>query len=471
MFIPLRNGRVNLIAVSAIVVCRGFMKKCLLILLDGLGDRSFASLGHQTPLQAAHTPALDAIARAGANGLYHAASIGQALPSENAHFAIFGFDPDDFPGRGALEALGAGLCLSSQDVAILAHLASLEEERGFLITKKNVPWALTDELAVLTDAVSDEWGDEIKIRFHPVKNHFGVLTLKGEVSPYITDTNHMTDGRAMMAILPWQTHARDLFARKTAWALSRYLIDIYRLLDGHAVNQSRRSRGLEPINGLVTQRAGQLKTISSFSQRYGLKGLSISAGVLFKGMSSYLGLDFLRGEESDDPEEEIAGRLAQAYGAFEKYDFIHVHTKTPDEAAHRRDPALKKAVIEALDRGIARSIGPFLADPDMLVIVTSDHSTPSAGDLVHSGEPVPLTMHGCGVRKDTVKTFDEIACAPGALGMVRDKEIMYLVLNYLDRAKLQGAMDTPVNQPFWPGQYEWFSLAGGNFPAAEDTER
>lgn len=446
------------------------MKKCLLVLLDGLGDRSFASLGHQTPLQAAHTPALDAIARAGANGLYHAACLGQALPSENAHFAIFGFELEDFPGRGALEALGAGIALSGQDVAILAHLASLEEERGFLITKKNVPWALTDELAALTDAVSDEWGDEIKIRFHTVKNHFGVLTMKGDVSPYITDTNHMTDGRAMMAILPWKTHARDLSARKTAGALSRYLIDIYRRLDGHAVNQSRRLRGLDPINGLVTQRAGRIKTISPFSERYGLKGLSVSTGVLFKGMCSYLGLDFLRGEESENPEEEISGRLAQARKAFEKYDFIHVHTKTPDEAAHRRDPALKKAVIEALDRGIARTIGPFLDDPDMLVIVTSDHSTPSAGDLVHSGEPVPLTMHGCGVRQDTVQTFDEVACAPGALGMVRGKEIMYLVLNYLDRAKLRGAMDTPIDQPFWPGPYEWFPLAGGNSASTEDTK-
>jgi 2,3-bisphosphoglycerate-independent phosphoglycerate mutase len=67
-------------------------------------------------------------------------------------------------------------------------------------------------------------------------------------------------------------------------------------------------------------------------------------------------------------------------------------------------------------------------------------------------------MHGCGVWRDRVKSFDEIAAASGALGIVRGKEIMYLILNYLDRAKLKGIMDTDVDQAFWPGNYAWFSL-------------
>lgn len=434
------------------------MKKCLLIILDGLGDRSFASLGHQTPLQAAHTPALDALARAGVNGLYHAARLGQALPSENAHFSIFGFDPDDFPGRGALEALGAGIPLAEKDVALLAHLASLYEDKGFLFVRKNVAEASPDEIAALLPVVTQPWSEDIRIEFHPVKGASGVLKMTGDVSPYITDTNHMADGRPMMSVVPWKPFEHDASACRTAAALSKYLIDMYRRLDTSAVNQARRRLGLLPANGLVTQRAGRIKHISSFSERYGLKGLSVSAGVLFKGMAAYLGLDFIRGEESDEPEEEIARRLAQARDVFSAYDFIHVHTKAPDEAAHRKDPFLKKSVIEALDRGIARQIGPFLDDPDTLVIVTSDHSTPSEGSLVHSGEPVPLVMHGCGVRRDRVESFDEVSAAAGALSMVRGKEMMYLILNYLDRAKLMGTMDTEDDQPFWPGNYSWFSL-------------
>ena len=63
-------------------------KKCILILLDGLGDRAYEELNYLTPLQAAKTPTLDRLAAGGANGLYHAAMLGQALPSENAHFPV-----------------------------------------------------------------------------------------------------------------------------------------------------------------------------------------------------------------------------------------------------------------------------------------------------------------------------------------------------------------------------------------------
>ena len=34
-------------------------EKCILILLDGLGDRSYPELDFKTPLQAAKTPVLD----------------------------------------------------------------------------------------------------------------------------------------------------------------------------------------------------------------------------------------------------------------------------------------------------------------------------------------------------------------------------------------------------------------------------
>ena len=100
-------------------------KKFILVLLDGLGDKSFAELDRQTPLQAARTPFLDHLAARGCSGLYHAGLQGQALPSENAHFVMFGYDLSQFPGRGALEALGAGISLERDQVAVLAHFVSV----------------------------------------------------------------------------------------------------------------------------------------------------------------------------------------------------------------------------------------------------------------------------------------------------------------------------------------------------------
>ena len=43
------------------------MKKILLVLLDGIGDRIYCELGERTPLEAADTPHLDRIAAEGAS--------------------------------------------------------------------------------------------------------------------------------------------------------------------------------------------------------------------------------------------------------------------------------------------------------------------------------------------------------------------------------------------------------------------
>ncbi len=435
------------------------MKKCILILLDGLGDRSYPAFNHQTPLQAAHTPTLDRIAAAGANGLYHAAQMGLALPSENAHFAIFGYDQADFPGRGALEALGAGITLGANDVALLVHFSSIISTNGTFYLKKDTPPATADEIKKLIPGIEHFTWQDIDITFHHIKGLFGVLVMKGDVSPHVTDTNPMRDDVFVMDLLPWKSHAMDAAAVNTAKALKTYLLHAHQVLDRHPFNANRVKKSLPPLNGLVTQRAGRLKKITPFPSRFGLRGLSIASGVVFEGLSRFIGLDFLKARDTDDPETDFAERLASARKASQNYDFIHVHTKAPDEAAHTKNPSFKKKIIEALDRAIDRHADWLLGDPDMVTVVTADHSTPSSGPLVHSGEPVPLTLCGEGVRRDAVVKFDEVSVAAGALGTVRNQELMYLILNHLDRIKLMGIMDTDEDQMFWPGRYDKFKVS------------
>ena len=95
--------------------------RCILLILDGLGDRGHAALDGQTPLQAASTSNLDRLAALGMTGLYHAWLQGMALPSEIAHFLLFGYDLSEFPGRGYIEALGLNIPLEEQEVALLGR--------------------------------------------------------------------------------------------------------------------------------------------------------------------------------------------------------------------------------------------------------------------------------------------------------------------------------------------------------------
>jgi 2,3-bisphosphoglycerate-independent phosphoglycerate mutase len=130
----------------------------------------------------------------------------------------------------------------------------------------------------------------------------------------------------------------------------------------------------------------------------------------------------------------------------------------PDQAAHTKDPSYKTRILELLDQGIGTVLEALTVQPELLIVVAADHSTPSAGPLIHSGEAVPLVFYGPGIRRDQVRHYDEVSAAVGGLGLVRGKELMYLILNHLDRAKLQGLMDTPVDQPYWPGDAKRFRV-------------
>src|SRR5208283_4588986 len=71
------------------------------VLLDGCGDRPAPSLNFTTPLQAAHTPNMDAIARASKLGRVVTVGTGVAPESDIAVFNMLGYSfPKGYPGRG-----------------------------------------------------------------------------------------------------------------------------------------------------------------------------------------------------------------------------------------------------------------------------------------------------------------------------------------------------------------------------------
>ena len=344
------------------------------------------------------------------------------------------------------------------DVAALAHFASLHpDSRGLTLKngKLNVGSREIEQLVSLA-ACFDHGG--VRIRFHHTHKAYGIVTLQGEVAPFFTDTDPVLEDRLLIEPLPFEGYEQDTAVAASVAALKSYLLHIYRSLKHHPLNEMRRDAGYDSIDGLVTQRAGRLKPVQPFRQRYGLKGLSMASGLVYQGLSRFIGMDFLKVEDSADPGGDLAMRIGQAHQALSEYDFIHVHTKVPDETAHTKDPEKKKKAIEALDAGLAISLPPLLDDPSVLVVVTADHSTPSTGPLIHSGETVPLIFCGNGVRRDEVSRYDEVAAASGVLGQVRGGELMLMVLNALDRAKLRGLMDTPRDQPYWPGSYAAFKI-------------
>jgi 2,3-bisphosphoglycerate-independent phosphoglycerate mutase len=433
------------------------MKKTIIILLDGIGDRSYEVLGHRTPLQAAATPNLDRLAFMGSNGLFHAARPGQCLPSEMAHFLLFGYELNEFPGRGLLEAVGEGVSFDDSDVLCLAHVASVTSHEGLLTLVQKRPELDEAELGQLFSAISNHEAHGIRFRLQQTRRNDAILIASGRVSPYVSDSDPMVVGQKMARILPISKNPEPEQAEMTAQAFNAYLNYAYKALTEHEVNRQRRNMNLPQANFLATQRCGRRITQEPFDQRWGMAGMMIASGSMYAGLAHEIGLTLMRVKDSSDPGEDIRDRIRLAL-TDASHNFIHVHTKVPDEAAHTGDPKQKEAAIAALDSGLDELTKAAENRDDLLVVVTADHSTPSMSSLIHSGEPVPVTLVGSSIRRDAVDAFDEVRAAGGCLGLLRGKELMLTILNHADRSALLGHHLGGEKRTYFPRSYESFKL-------------
>jgi 2,3-bisphosphoglycerate-independent phosphoglycerate mutase len=433
--------------------------KIILVLLDGLGDRSYKILGDQTPLQAAHTPNLDLFAQLGSNGLFHAALVGQCLPSETAHYLLFGYSPDTFPGRGLLEAVGDSISFENSDVLSLAHLSGILWNEGIPILaqgRRDIKGG-SGEIEQLYSAITPHASQGISFRLHQTGVNDAILVISGAVSPHISDSDPMMIGMAMAEVTPTAGNPEPEKAERTAHALNKYLSRCHTMLKNHKVNRDRIEAGLPPANFLATQRAGRRIVQKSFYDRWGLKGMMVASGSMYMGLAQELGLTPLRVADGQNPGDDLRERIRIALSD-SSHDFIHVHTKAPDQAGHTKDPDQKRAVIGRLDQGLDELVREVEQRDDLLVVVTADHSTPSSSALIHSGEPVPVTLVGPNVRRDDVAAFDEVSTATGCLGLLRGQELMLMILNYSDRSTLTGHRLGPIERYYVPRPYRPFRM-------------
>ena len=183
----------------------------------------------------------------------------------------------------------------------------------------------------------------------------------------------------------------------------------------------------------------------------------IALGAIYLGLARELGMTSVRVPDGKDPGADLRERIRTALSDT-VHEFIHVHTKAPDQAAHTKDPLRKRDVIESLDRGLDQLLEAVEKRDDLLVAVTGDHSTPSSSLLIHSGEPVPVCIVGPEVRRDGVTAFDEISAAGGCLGFLRGAELMLMLLNYSNRSTLMGHRLGAVEKQYVPADYRPFRM-------------
>lgn len=418
-------------------------RKIFFVVGDGIGDRPVASLGGRTPLAAAETPTLDRLAAGGITGLLDPIAPGICAGSDTAHLALLGYDPYDYyTGRGPLEAAGVGLTLVTGDVAFRCNFATVEERDGRLVVLDRRAGRIkegTHELAAALNGM--RLSDGVTAYFKESVAHRAALVLKGEkLSGNVSDMDPHTGGEPLRRCEPTvdENHPEYAAALRTCAAAEEFVRRGVEILRAHPVNDERRRAGLPPANCPIPRGGGLVPHIPPFPEYHGLRAAALVEVGLLRGLlGNYLGFDLLECPGATggfDTDIEAMNRSVKR--AWDDYDFIFVNIKAPDLAGHDDAPEEKMAACLMVDRFLA------LTEPlwrsGTVVTVLSDHSTPCE-TKDHSGDPVPLLIHGPGVRPDGVTRFDEFACAAGGLGHPRGTDLLPILKNLANRYSKFGA--------------------------------
>src|SRR5438874_7988653 len=165
------------------------MHPIVVFLLDGLADRAHESLGGSSGLEAATTPNLDRLCAAGSCGVLYAIGPGRAPSSEVAHWSMFGYRSDEFPGRAVFEALGRGQDVSTDHVFAYAALRPAERRAdGWWLTGRPDPDSAAEEVERLVARRDDIAIDALHFSLTHVWRGEAVSRISGGADERVTDT-------------------------------------------------------------------------------------------------------------------------------------------------------------------------------------------------------------------------------------------------------------------------------------------
>jgi len=382
----------------------GSKLKYVLVIGDGMADNPVPALGGKTPLEAAKTPALNALAAKGVMGSVRNVPVGLPAGSDTAILSIFGCDPRHcYTGRAPLEVAAEGIALSPGDVAMRCNMVTFEDKSGPLEGKKILSHSAgsisgEESIAVITWLCADpEFAAAMKaarMTIHPSPSfrHFAVQT-GTDVTGIRLIPPHDHLGEVVGPLLP------------SGCGDAAVLLELMRLahakLDRCELNEKRRTAGKMPANGVWFWAEGTAVELPDFFRSYGKTGAVISAVPLCQGIARLTGLErVLVPGATGELETNYEGKVDAAMDVLRGSDFAAVHIEAPDECTHNGDTPGKLRAIEYLD---ARVIAPLTeklaaAGYDYRLLVLSDHKTLTS-TRGHDGDPVPFLLYDS--RKDT----------------------------------------------------------------------
>lgn len=362
--------------------------KYIVVLGDGMADRSLVELNNKTPLEYASTPMMDELASKGEIGMVHTIPDGMKPGSDTANLSVLGYDPQIYySGRSPLEALSIGVDMKATDIALRCNIVTISEEEDVFEEKTIIDHSSdeipTQEAAILVDAVRKELENETYKLYVGTSYRHLLIWDQGQVVDLVQP--HDVLGQTIGQHLPQDAMLREMMKKS------------YDILVNHPINVERKKKGLRPANCCWFWGAGTKPALSSFEEKTGKRGAMISAVDLLKGIAVGSEMKVIEVEGANGGlYTNYEGKAQAAVDVLTKegYDFVYVHVEAPDEMGHQGSIEKKVTSVELLDQRLIRVIkeGMDAAGEDYRIIVLPDHPTPIC-IRTHSSESVPYVLY------------------------------------------------------------------------------
>ena len=412
--------------------------KLVYVLLDGIGDLPHSSLNNLTPLEAAYTPNLDALARNGAMGSVTSVGKGIAPQSDIAVFNMLGYNFKDgsYVGRGVIESIGCNIDFREGDLALRGNFATVDD--NLKIVDRRAGRVISTEEAksvckTLSDNItfSDKGGS---VTLEPTIAHRVVIRFrhsKMKLSDNITNTDPAYDKVDGMGIAK-AVNNQDIYiqesrpqedtepAKIAARMLNEFTIQVVQLLRDHPINRTRVAAGKKPMNCILARDSGnRYPNVEPINKMYNMSIGGIVDMPVEIGIAKVLGIKMFQAGDTVDYEK----KAKVAADSLKSVNIIYVHIKGPDEFGHDGNARGKKKNIEDIDRRFFGTLMQELNKMDTAIVISGDHSTPCI-KKGHSDDPVPLLVSGSRVKQDGSARFTENYAKRGRLGLLLGADVL-----------------------------------------------
>ncbi|MBF0481493.1 MAG: 2,3-bisphosphoglycerate-independent phosphoglycerate mutase [Desulfovibrionaceae bacterium] len=392
--------------------------KILFLIADGMGGYPLAALGGKTTLEAAATPTLDALARAGVVGLCRTVPPGMAPGSDVANMALLGFNPRvHHTGRGPIEAAAQGVELAEDDLVFRLNLVALTALTGSGVMRDYSAGHIeTDAARALIGALS---AMASPFTLYPGVQYRHLLVYPGQAN----------GPAARLAVRP----PHDITGESIAPDLAQ-LASCPELLAFMERAAAYLQSPANPTKAASVWPWGQGRALHlpSFAGTFGLRGGVVTAVDLVRGLGRGAGMEILDAPGATGLlDTNYEGKVEAALDFLKRGgDFVFVHLEGPDECGHGGDTAGKIEAISRFDARIVKPLVHALADTGAALLVACDHLTPVAM-RTHAADPVPFLFWKSGLPASGPAVFSERSAAAAGVTVDPGFGLLPFVLRHI----------------------------------------